>query len=538
MTKPQAGARMGSDQGRHDGSGDPTRALAPEEALAGNADAQIHQVKRGAAGIFGGMIAGQGIRLVTALVISHGMGSAVFGAYGLLLGITRVTDIFGHTGIAQSNLRFVAQSVALRNANGVRATARMTSLLSLGTGLLVVAVLWFAAPFLVGPAVYNRPELLVPLRVTSLTVPFTCLMFAFLTVLQGAGRVSPIVLVGRIGVPVLAMLGAGVVALLGGGLAGIVSTNLLATVLGLAAAAWVLFRWLPAPEPGQPRGVSLRQIVSFSFSMVLLSGSHLVLAQADMLILGHYVTEAELGWYFAAVRVAAIIAYPMSAISGAFSPAVSAMAAKGDREGLRTLFAQTTRWSTGISFLALGIVAIAPELVLRAFGPDFPAGAAPLVILSLGQLVNSGTGCNAPMLTMTGQHRLAVGTSWAASALLVAVLPFACERWGDIGAAAAVVLVTGLNNVVREIWIWIHLRIHPYDRRFWLSLAATGLLLLALATVARRDSSGMGPITLAALAVFGLGFAAVARYGWMEGLAQGLRRRPRPAPGEAALPVD
>lgn len=529
---------MRSDEGHADAVSDAAPEPAFEEGLAGDAQAQIRQVKRGAVGIFGGMIAGQAIRLVTALVISRGMGSAVFGAYGLLLGITRVTDIFGHTGIAQSNLRFVAQSVANYNPNGIRATARMTALLSLGAGILVFAALWAAAPFLVGPSVYDRPELLAPLRITSITVPVTCLMFAFLTVLQGAGRVSPVVLVGRIGVPVLALAGAAVVAAMGGGLPGIVSTNLLAAVVGLVAGGWIMLRWLPPGEPGRPKGVSLKQIVSFSFTMVLLSGSHLVLAQADMLVLGHYVTEDELGWYFAAVRVAAIIAYPMSAISGAFSPAVSAMATRGDREGLRTLFAQTTRWSTGISFLALGIVAIAPKLVLRAFGPDFPAGAIPLVVLSLGQLVNSGTGCNAPMLTMTGQHRLAVGTSWAAAAALVATLPFACRHWGDAGAAWSVVAVTGLNNIVREIWIWIHLRIHPYDRRFWICFWVTGLAVLGLAAAARFDDSGSGLLTLGALAAFGVVFAVLARYGWMEGLARGLRRRPRPSPEETDLTAD
>jgi O-antigen/teichoic acid export membrane protein len=529
---------MRTDEGRADDPSAPAPEQTPEEGLAGDAQAQIRQVKRGAAGIFGGMIAGQAIRLVTALVISRGMGSAVFGAYGLLLGITRVTDIFGHTGIAQSNLRYVAQSVANYNPNGIRATARMTTLLSLGAGLVVFAALWAAAPLLVGPSIYNRPELLTPLRITSITVPVTCVMFAFLTVLQGAGRVSPVVLVGRIGVPVLALVGAAVVAFLGLGLPGIVSTNLLSAVVGLVAGGWILLRWLPAAEPGRPKGVSLRQIVSFSFTMVLLSGSHLVLAQADMLVLGHYVTKDELGYYFAAVRVAAIIAYPMSAISGAFSPAVSAMATRGDREGLRTLFAQTTRWSTGISFLALGVVAIAPKLVLRAFGPDFPAGAIPLVVLSLGQLINSGTGCNAPMLTMTGQHRLAVGTSWAAAAALVLTLPVACQHWGDAGAAWSVVAVTTLNNVVREVWIWVHLRIHPYDRRFWVYFWVTGLTVLGLAALARVDGSGVGLLTLGALVAFGCIFTLLARYGWMEGLAQGLRRRPRPRPEETDLTAD
>lgn len=504
--------------------------LPDDEPLRGDAESQLRHVGRGAAGIFGGMVAGQAIRLVTALVISRTMGPAVFGSYGLLLGIQRITDVFGHAGVAQANLRFVAQCTAESNPNGVRATTRTTVLLSFLLGTAAMVGLIAFAPVLAGPRVWERPDLLTPLRLMAITVPITCVMFACLTALQGAGRVSPIVTIGRLGVPIATLCGAAVVALLGSGLPGIVVATLVASILGMFVAMWVVWRWLPPAEPGKPSNVPLRRVLNFSAAMALMSGSHLVIQQADMLILPHFITHPEeLGWYFAAVRIAAIIAYPMSAISGSFSPAASALASRGDREGLRELFVQTTRWSTGISLLALGIVVIAPELLLGAFGPGFANGAGPLVLLSLGQLVNSATGCNAPMLTMTGQHRLATGTSWAAAVTLVAALPFACAQWGPNGAAGAVVAVIGVNNVVREMLIWRCLRIHPYERRFWIGLWSTLAAMVLLGALARLDGAPVGPWTIGALCAFGALIGYTGRRFWLAGLIEGMRRRPRAA---------
>jgi hypothetical protein len=112
----------------------------------------------------------------------------------------------------------------------------------------------------------------------------------------------------------------------------------------------------------------------------------------------------------------------------------------------------------------------------------------------------------------------------------VAVLPFACARWGATGAAVSVVAVTGLNNVVREIYIWIHLRIHPYDRRFWVCFWITGVVGFGLATLARHDLGGTGPITLGALLIFAACMFFTSRYGWLPGMMEGLRSKRRQAP--------
>ncbi len=497
------------------------------EAEIASSDVELHVrgVKRGAAGIFAGMVGQQAIRFGTALVVSHTLGAEILGAYGLLLGMQRFTDVFGHRGLVEANLKYVARCLSLRRPNGVRATAAITIGMSAVMGLLLLGLLWALAPALMGPAVYHRPELVEPLRISVWAVPLTGVMLAMLTVLQGARIVGPIVWISRIAAPLLFLLGVAVVAWRRAGLEEVLYAHVGSAAVGLAAAGIVLIRWLPPKQPGGPVGVSLREVTAFAAVMCLLSGSHLIIGQADMLVLGKYVTDEELGWYFACVRVAALIGYPMSAISGAFTPTVSALVARDDREGLRSLFIQTTSWSTGAAFAVFGVAAVAPELVMSAFGEGFAGGAAPLVVLSIGQLLNGATGCNASMLTMTGKQRIATWTSWGAAIALLAALPWCVAEWGLVGAAAAVGAVVGATNVVRMLWIWRHLHMQPYTRDYWIAFAATSGIIAGCALLSRSDSTHAGLLTYAALALFFALYAVTAGAYWFRGLLRRIRER-------------
>lgn len=498
-------------------------ALTSPEQMVSDTEGHLSVVKRGAAGILTGNLAGQALRYASAVLIGRLFGPAVFGAFGLVTGLLRFTEVPGREGLAQSNLKYIPQSLALGNPNGVRATVAITTALSLVLGLLQCLIVIACAPLLA--RLYDRPDLVSAFRVAALIIPLSGTAFTLLAVLQGARRVAPLVCIGRIGIPLLFLAGVAIAAGAGGRLNAVLWAYVAATAVALLLAAGVVVRWLPPPEPGGKRGVRLREVVSFSLTMCVISFSHLIIGQADVIILAKYADADSLGWYYAASRTAAFIVMPLTAITGVFSPTISALYAQRDISGLKEMYETTTRWSTGAAVGLFGLFAIAPTLTMGTFGEGFKPGGPILVLLAAGRLLDAATGSNGSVLTMTGQQRCMAWTSWLAAASLVGALLYAAPLWGAIGAAMAVMAVMVAVNVVRIVWIWHYLRIQPYTRSYWLCAAATVGTIAACSLLSQQDPTDLGWQTITALAAFAIIYAALLKRGWAPGMLAGLRSR-------------
>jgi O-antigen/teichoic acid export membrane protein len=424
-----------------------------------------------------------------------------------------------------TNHRFVARCLATGDTRGVRLTARLTALLALATSLPVLAVIWFAAPY-VATACYHRPDLIAAFRIGGATVPLTSLMLTLLAVPQGARNVIPYLSVWLIGHSVVFLGGALVVVPLGGDAEGLMWAYAASMAVGcLASGVWLL-AWLPQAQGEGETDIRLGELARFSATMLLKAVSTLLLLTADVWILRRYVSSSELGVYFAASRTAMLVGFPRTSINPVLSPTASALHAQGDLEGLRRQYVAATRWTVGASLAIFGVIQIAPGMVMRVFGGDFAGGGGLLTVLSWSWLVQAAFAGSQFVLIMTGGQKVATATEWVGAVLFVAALPWICAHSGTMGAAVWVLLSVIGVNCARELNLHHRLGLHPFDGRFLWASAASAALLWPLTGIGRRF--GDRPVVLAAcVGAFLLAFAAICWYGWMPELAARVRRRLR-----------
>lgn len=487
-----------------------------------HAQGGLRVIGRGGVLMSAAMMGRMALRYGTAMLIGRGLGAGVFGDYGLMMGIDRITQAFADSGLPQANLKFVARSLALDDHGAARKVVNLTTALSVGLSTVLLVLLWLLAPW-VAHSIYHRPELVLPIRIAALSVPAVSIAAALLSVLQAAKDIVPTVLIARLGAPAVFLLGAGVVVLIEGGLNELLWAYVIAMGLGLVASVVVLLRWL-ARHTGAPREqVALREIISFSIATFVATVGRMVLNSADVLILGKYVSSAELGAYVAASRTAMFVGVPINAINPLLSPVVSDLFTRGDMHALTRVYRATTRWTTGGG---LGIVApmlIVPSFLMGLFGEGFLAGAAILIAVGLGELVDGATGGVGTVLNMTGGQKFVAITTAVAAAVLVGSMLLVCPVYGALGGAICLGVVRGGMNLVRVLWLWLHLRLQPFDARYGISWLATTILMVGGMLLARAG----GWWQLVAVVLFYLGFVVVLRYGWTRGdhrLLGGLRR--------------
>jgi O-antigen/teichoic acid export membrane protein len=113
------------------------------------------------------------------------------------------------------------------------------------------------------------------------------------------------------------------------------------------------------------------------------------------------------------------------------------------------------------------------------FGPDFEPGWIILVIGTVGQLVNCGTGSVGYLLLMSGNEKRLVRIQMVMAVVTVLLCMALVSRFGFTGAAVA----TAACSIMTNFWCLVEVRrnlgLFPYNRSYWI-LAVPSLVTIAV----------------------------------------------------------
>ena len=173
-----------------------------------------------------------------------------------------------------------------------------------------------------------------------------------------------------------------------------------------------------------------------------------------IVILGFFVTAADIGVFMSAKRVSSLVVFGLSAVGVWAAPMIAEYYSTKQTDKLARL-ARLAVWFTSaftipvsLAFLVFG------EELLGVFGPEFRAGHEALMIMVAGQMVNAFTGPIGYLLTMTG-HQNKVARVEAASAILAVTLCFILiPRVGIVGAAWADAVANVFRNITLFFVVW------------------------------------------------------------------------------------
>jgi O-antigen/teichoic acid export membrane protein len=191
---------------------------------------------------------------------------------------------------------------------------------------------------------------------------------------------------------------------------------------------------LSTAEPQFRTSAWLQSSIPFGLSAAM----QLINGRTDILVLGIFHDDSEVGIYRVAVQLATLIIFGQQVVNAIQGPHVAHLYASGDMKKLQKMI---TKSSTAIFIFSLSIVAVLilfGEPIIRiAFGTKYIGAYWPLVILSIGQLVNASMGAVANVLNMTGHERDTTRIIFFGAALNVALNFSLTPAFGMVGAAAA-----------------------------------------------------------------------------------------------------
>lgn len=437
----------------------------------------------GAAVSLVGKVLGRGVEFIKHILLARLLTIEAFGLYALIWNLLKLLSMIAPLGLQNGVIRF-ATPLRDTNKRQFKDVLLRSLTLSFVISCALTAALWLSAPWL-GQRVFNDIDFTSAFRAFVLVLPFMVGLRVAANATRISQRMQYAVYAEELLQSISALLMFVLFFLAGWGLIGAIWAATLSFILSFGLSCYYLYRLFPvALRLKRELAVTNRVLLVYSIPTAMSGLFSVVVNRLDRLFIGYYLTVTEVGIYQAAAQLSIVFAVVLDGFNAVFSPIISDLHHKGRHPELQNIYRISTKWGIYANMPVFLVVFFAPVAVMNGlFGPAFSAGVTPLIILTVGLLINISAGGVARLLIMTGHQNIWFYSSGAVMLLSMILNIAFIPRWGITGAAlgtsisVALLSLVGLFQVKRLLDLW------PYDRRYLKGLLATGVAIVGLTLV-------------------------------------------------------
>jgi O-antigen/teichoic acid export membrane protein len=381
------------------------------------------------------------------IVLARLLGVAAYGNYTYVLSwINGPLLVLALHGFETASLRFSAAYHRQSNWSRLRGFLQHSQRYVLASSLLIAAVLSLAVWLF-------RDNLTESLRVSfwvgALLVPANSLLFLISKQILSLKKVAlgqSLYFLMRPGFLLIGVLFAFGLASLPRTAPAALLLLLPVTVGLLIPAAGYLRRLVLAAAKNVAPEYEKREWNRAGRELMMMAGFAMIVARADVLLLGALLGTAAAGIYGAAVTLVSLVNLGLVAINSVIAPMISELYVDSQLEKLQRLVTLVALGLSAYTILAAVLLLAFGKQILALFGPEFIVAYFPMNILILGRIANAAFGSVGFLLTMTGHERDAMYIFAAASVISVVLNLTLIPSYGLLGAAIATTIVTIIWN--------------------------------------------------------------------------------------------
>lgn len=387
------------------------------------------------------------------IILARILGASAMGEVLLALTVVSFSVLVSAFGMQGAMMRFVP--LYLEKGENARLKGMIYFVLKFCLALSVIfVILILLLSKFISITVFHSPGLLKLLPVIVIAISANTLNDLIGGILKGykdtfrallpASVVSPFF---RIAIFLLLSL-KGVSAL--SAIVAFVSGEIIALVFSLIFISKKMNKIKPVYERGE-----YGKIFGVASTMIFTTLSWFLFTQTDLWIVGMFTSTEEVGIYGIASRLASLIAISLGAFSTIIPPIIASVHTAGDHKELRRVVRESTRWILSTAVPIILIFVLEGKLILElAYGEKFANGYTVLMILSIGQLINAGSGLVGYLLQMTGEHRTFMRISVFFGILNVVLNVMLVPYLGIVGAGLSTAFCLAMTNIVSVFVIY------------------------------------------------------------------------------------
>ena len=398
------------------------------------------------------------------ILLARILGPAALGRYQLGLTVVEIVSIFSVLGLDRGLIRFLP-IIQTKNSSEGRELFTFNFYISFALSIVLAAAIYLLAP-LTSSLYFHSEEMTEVLRIFSLYLPVFSLFRVVSGGVNGTKRVDVLSNITNIFCPSAFIILLIVIYFTKATITNCIIARSVTHLIGTIILIYMLLKSLPKEEKTTERDISLSHFLSYSFSLMFIGLIYYLLNHMDIIMLGYFMEESEVGIYSVALRIAIFIIFGLQILLPIVAPHFSELSYSKDFATLEALFKTTTKWIffSGVSIFYL--VSVLRVELLSIFGTEFSGGGNILIVLGIGNLLNALSGPTGQILVMTGKQRWEMYNTIIMIFLNFFLNLFLIPRIGTIGAAIATAISISLMNIAKLIEVYFSYNIHPYNLKY------------------------------------------------------------------------
>ena len=408
---------------------------------------------------------------ISQVFLARWMGSFEYGIFVFVWVAVVIAGNIACFGFHTSVIRFVPEYRETQRFAELRGILLASRLLTFFAAT-AVALVASAGVYLLGDAIESY-------YVLPLYLGIACLpMIALSDVLSGISRANAWAISAL--VPVYILRPVLILVFMGGALfVGLEATAVTAVVAAILAtyttAVMQLINVRAQSDrviPPGPRAMLWRQWIIVSLPIFLVESFFFLLTNADVLMVGMYMSPHDVAVYFATVKTLALVHFVYFAVKAGVAQRYAAYM-HGDREQLDAFARETVSWTFWPSLAMAVVVLLLGKPMLMLFGPGFDAGYFLLFLLVGGVVARAAVGPAESLLTMSGHQNICALVYAVTLAINVILNMLLIPHFGLWGAAAATAFAMTFEAAALSFTVWRKL----------------GIVMIIVSTTAKRKTA-------------------------------------------------
>jgi O-antigen/teichoic acid export membrane protein len=188
----------------------------------------------------------------------------------------------------------------------------------------------------------------------------------------------------------------------------------------------------------------------------LLGGISIINSKLSMVLSGVFLPIEEVGFYKIAVVGSSLVSFLLISVNTSIGPLIGEMYYGNRKKELQKMLTKTVQIVSLIGFvISIIYVFLGKFFIDLVYGTEYAPAYTPLIILTIGHLINASAGSVQTILSMTGNQRNILRGQIIAALLNIVLNCFLLPFFGIVGGAIATSISLMVWNIilVREVKI-------------------------------------------------------------------------------------
>lgn len=451
-------------------------------------NSSLKTAAKGTAAVFTGSIVGLLLGFITKVLIVRYTTQAEFGIYSLAIALVSIFTLISTLGLQQGSTRYISilgGKGAEEKAKGVIASSLQ---IGIATGLACSLILSFSSGF-ISERIFGISDLIKPLRVISLSIPFAVLSGIIIAIFRGYGIIKPKVYFGDLARPLIFLFF--IFLLIAGGLPfiSILYAYLFSIVIVSIVLSTFAYKKLNIHIFAAKAGTLKKELLLFSIPLLSVGLMWMVFRWTDTLMLGYFKAAEDVGLYNVGLTLAKLLIFPLGALGFVFMPIAGHLYSKNHMVELKRTYQVLTKWVFSATLPMFLVIFLFPEVVLSfLFGERYTGAVLILRILALGFMFHTFMGLNGMTLMVLGRSKVLMWIAFFGATMNILLNYSLIPLYGVAGAALATMTSYFAFNIVTSVKLYQYTKIHPITPKYLKPVFASSAITLMIYLIAKNIS--------------------------------------------------